>query len=63
MSKITINSAHIAMQLAMDCFGLKPKYKGTRERCLQSPEIQHAKIQAARDKRLNRQLKRVQEGH
>lgn len=63
MSRVTVSATHIAMLLAQDCFGLALPKKLPRERALQSPEVQHAKIKAAREKRLRKQLKRVQEGH
>jgi hypothetical protein len=58
-----VNSAHIAMLLAADCFGYRQSVKRGPERLMQSPEVQQAKLRAAREKRLRKQLKRVQEGH
>lgn len=63
MSISTVHARHIAMLLAKDCFGYRVAVKAPRERNMRPPEVQQAKIQAAREKRLRKQLKRVQEGH
>lgn len=63
MNTLTVNSAHIAMLLAKDCFGYQTPVKVPRERSMQPPEVQQAKIKAAREKRHRKYLKHVQEGH
>lgn len=63
MKQLIVNSAHIALALAWDCLVYTKPSRVGRERSLQSPEVQQAKIRAAREKRLRKQLKRVQEGH
>lgn len=63
MKQLIVNSAHIALALAADCFGYTRPSRVGRERSLQSPAVQQAKIKAEREKRLRKQLKRVQEGH
>lgn len=63
MSRLTVNSSHIAMLLAIDCFGYQPPIKVPRERSMQSPEVQQAKLKATREKRRRKYLKHVQEGH
>lgn len=63
MSRLTVHSQHIAMMLAKDCFGYQPPVKASRGRNMLPPDVQQAKIKAAREKRHRKYLKRVQEGH
>jgi len=64
MSGLTVNSRHIALMLARDCFGYNPPVRVGRERSSKSPDDQYAKIKAAKEKRLKRQLRNItlQEG-
>lgn len=63
MSPEFTDCRHMAPALAEHVFGhVKPVRVG-KFRFQQSEEVQRAKIQAAREKRERKYLKRVQEGH
>jgi hypothetical protein len=63
MSRLTIHREHLAARLAQACFGAVPRVRAPRARSLQPPEVQQAKLKAAREKRHRKYLKHVQEGH
>lgn len=64
MNNLKVNSAHIALMLARDCFGLRASFKELPERVMRPADQQYAKIAAAKQKRLARQQRnlKLQEG-